>query len=70
MKHIMFVPPYIWEDALKVRSFKTKKVAWLMALPISETEFKFAEANGSEALDDLLVENRIDIYDLERPAVI
>lgn len=40
MKHIMFVPPFLWEEDLELLEFSNKNVTWLMALPISEGELQ------------------------------
>ncbi len=67
-KHLMFVPPFYWDD-LQSRVVEHKTVAWLLAVPISDTEFKFVDKNGSEALEDLLERNESEIFDLNRPSV-
>ncbi len=69
MKHILFVPPFGWEQEFQTLSFPTKKVAWLLAVPISDVEYQFARKNGVDALETLLEEKQIDIYDLERNSV-
>lgn len=35
MKHVMFVPPFLWEEDLELLEFSNKNVTWLMALLIS-----------------------------------
>ncbi|SFT02500.1 suppressor of fused domain protein [Marininema halotolerans] len=70
MKHILFVPPFLWEESLKTIDFPDKKVAWLMAIPISENEYRYAKEKGSEALEDLFEKKEIDFYDLKRKSVV
>ncbi|KAA0542571.1 suppressor of fused domain protein [Bacillus sp. BGMRC 2118] len=70
MKHILFLPPFLWEDKLQTINFETKKVSWLMAIPISEEEMKYADKNGIESLEKLFEENQINVFDLERPSII
>lgn len=70
MKHILFVPPFIWENELETISIEDKTIAWLLAIPISDEEKKFAEEKGSETLEDLFEKKQIDVYDLERRSVI
>jgi antitoxin YqcF len=70
MKHFIFVPPFLWEDKMKTIDLKTKVVAWLLAVPISDEERKYASSKGSEALEDLFEKHQIDLFDLNRPSVI
>jgi len=69
MKHILFVPPFLWEDKLTTLSFNDKKVAWLLAIPISEEEFEYAKEHGIDDLETLFEEYQIDIFDLKRESV-
>ena len=70
MKHILFVPPFGWETEFETLEFDSKCVAWLLAVPISEAEFKYAQENGSEMLQALFQERQINIYDLNRESVV
>ncbi len=70
MEHLFFVPPFPWEDDLKTLKLETKSVAWLLAMPISEAEYSFAEAEGAEKLEDLFVQHQIDIYNINRPSIL
>lgn len=65
MKHLLFCPPFLWEN-LVTRELADKTVAWLMLVPISESEYRFAEENGSEVLEALFVEKQIDVFNLDR----
>ena len=69
MKHIMFVDPFLWEN-IKSIEFDDMVVTWLMAIPISESEFKFRTQHGSDALEKVFEENAVDICDLKRIPVI
>ncbi|UYZ64890.1 suppressor of fused domain protein [Hymenobacter weizhouensis] len=70
MKHLLFTAPSLWEDNLTTLPLDTKKVAWLMAVPISEAERVYKEANGTEALEDLLEKHQVDVLDLKRKSVV
>lgn len=70
MKHILLVPPFLWEESLKTIDLPDKKVAWLLAVPISENEYIYASEKGTDALEDLFEKEEIDIFDLERKSVI
>jgi hypothetical protein len=65
----MFFPPFLWED-LKTMEFDGVKVAWLMAIPISESEYQFAIENTTDKLGELFEENDIDYFDLNRKPVV
>lgn len=69
MRHILFVSPFLWENRLKTLNFEDKKVAWLLAVPISEEEFKYAKDKGTDALEELFDEEQIDIFNLNRKSV-
>lgn len=69
MKHILFTPPFLWEDKLTTINFDDKKVAWLLAVPISDKEFEYAKKYGTDALENLFEEHQIDIFDLKRKSV-
>ena len=70
MKHLLFVPPFLWDEKLKTIDFSSKTVAWLLAVPISEEEYKFAEEESSDKLEDLFEENQIDLFNINRPSVV
>ncbi len=69
MRHLFFVPPFLWEDDLKTVDLGKKKVSFLLATPISEAEYVFAEQNGSDALEEEFERENIDIFDLNRKSV-
>ena len=69
MKHVLFVSPFLWED-LKTLEFSNKKVAWLLAVPISENEYLFAQEKGTDSLEELFEQEEIDIFDLERESIL
>lgn len=69
MRHVLFVSPFLWED-LKTLEFPNKKVAWLLAVPISENEYLFAQEKGTDSLEELFEQEEIDIFDLERGSIV
>lgn len=70
LKHVLFVPPFLWEDRVRTMTFDDKKVAWLLAVPISDAELEYARMHGHEALEDLLEQHDADIADLDRASVL
>jgi hypothetical protein len=69
LAHLYFMPPFSWPDGPKPLTVGERRIEWLQAVPISEAERAFAEANGADALEKLLVAGDIDVTDLERPSV-
>ena len=70
LKHLMFVSPFLWDEKLETLELPSKTVDWLLAVPISEMEYQFAQAEGSGRLEDLFEEYQIDIFDINRPSVV
>jgi antitoxin YqcF len=70
LSHILFVPPFVWNDEPRTMEFPTKTVAFLQAVPISDAERDFANENGPDALESLFEEHQIDIYDINRASVV
>lgn len=68
MKHILFSSPYLWD--LQTQDFANKKVAWLVAIPISDAEYELALSEGSDALETLLEQHDADVFDLDRESVL
>jgi len=69
MKHILFTSPFLWEGQFEAIYLPERAIAWLLAVPISEEELQYAERRGSDALESLLQEREIDVFDLSRPCV-
>ncbi len=69
MKHVMFVPPFLWSESLKTLELEEKTVTFLMMIPISEDEYRFAEAKGVNALEAALELKRIDFLDIHRASI-
>lgn len=70
MQHILLLPPLFWEGELTSLRLSDRVVTWLMALPISERELRYAEMNGVEALEDRLIASQVDPTDLRRHSII
>ena len=68
--HLFFTAPFLWEDALKTLGCGTKKVSWLLIVPISDAEREYVKEHGDDALEDLFEKHQIDIFDLSRPSVV
>lgn len=70
LKHIMFVPPFVWEESYQGLTLADKVVEWLLAVPISEKEAQYAEKYGSDVLEELFEREQIDYCDLYRKSVL
>lgn len=68
MVHIMFSSPYLWD--LRAQDFAAKKVAWLVAIPISDAEYELARSEGSDALENLLEQHSADVFNLDRQSLL
>jgi hypothetical protein len=66
MKHVLLVPPFLWEKEFETLEFPDRTVTWLQVVPISEGERLYALEHGAEALENLLEEREIDVLDLHR----
>jgi hypothetical protein len=63
--------PFPWPSLQESLDLPDRKVSWLMAIPISDAEYEYAQEKGPGALEDLLVkEHEIDVADLIRPSVV
>lgn len=68
--HLYFTAPFLWEESLRTLDCGTKKVSWLLAMPISQAECQYLLEHGDDALETLLERYQIDIFDLYRPSVV
>jgi antitoxin YqcF len=68
--HLYFTAPFLWEDSLKTLDCGTKKVSWLLVVPISDGEQEYLREHGDNALEDLFEKHQIDIFDLNRASVV
>ena len=69
-RHLLFVPPFLWDGRLVGIDVGTRRVEWLLAVPISDGELQMAESKSVAALREIFEERQIDIFDLRRPSVV
>lgn len=48
----------------------SRTVAWLLVVPISDAEMRFASSHGPSTLEEQLDRHQIDIFDPDRPSVV
>lgn len=68
MKHVLLTNPFLWEEVSSL-DLDEIHVAWLMMVPISDKELKYAQKYGVDALETLFEKKQIDIYDIYRKSV-
>jgi hypothetical protein len=69
LPHVLLVDPFLWQDGPSTFAADGANVAWLMMVPISEGERRFASEAGVGALTARFEEAQIDIFDLDRQEV-
>lgn len=69
MQHLLFVPPFLWPNLQTLR-LSRKIVAWLLAIPISESERQYANQHGAGELEKLFLREQIDLFNLNRNSVV
>jgi hypothetical protein len=70
LPHLYLTAPFLWEKELKTLDCGTKKVSWLLAIPISEPEYSYLKEYGDQAFERLLEEQHADVFNPERPSVV
>jgi hypothetical protein len=70
LPHLYLTAPFLWENQLKMLDCGTKKVSWLLAVPISELEYSYLKEHGDKALERLMEKQQIDVSNPERPSVV
>lgn len=69
LPHLYFTAPFFWGDALSGGMFGSKRVSWLLAVPVSEAEVQYVRDHGDDALEQLLEARDADVTSLSRPSV-
>jgi hypothetical protein len=68
LPHALLTSPFLWDDLQRVE-VGDALVFPLLAVPVTNTEWRFAEIHGSEALESLFEDDQIDIFDWGRPPI-
>lgn len=66
LPHLYLTTPFLWEHELQMVDFETKKVSWLLAFPIAESEYAYLQTRDAKTFEKLLEDRHIDISDLDR----
>ena len=70
LPHLYLTAPFLWEQELRTLDCGTKKVSWLLAMLISDAEYRFLKEYGDTAFERLLESQNIDISNPQRPSVL
>lgn len=70
MQHLLLVHPFCWDENFGLFEQDGRRTVWLQIIPISESEYQFAEDQGVEALEDRLESAGVDVLDLLRDPVV
>lgn len=69
LKHAVLMSPVFWPK-YQVLEDDECTVAWLMVVPITDSEKKYIEQNGVAAFDNILEREDIDVTNMQRGTVI
>lgn len=69
MKHMLLTEPFIF-DKTTIFNACDIQINWLLALPISENEYKYSKLHSVSALKELLVKRKADLNDFYRKCVV
>ena len=67
---LYFAPPFLWGEMPTDLELGEVSLAWLLAVPIARPESMYAQTKGPLALEKVLEETAIDVFDWDRPAVL
>jgi antitoxin YqcF len=70
LQHIYFTSPFFWENLSKTTELETKNVSWLLALPISDSEYQYLKKNGDNEFEELLESTDVNIFNLKRSSIL
>lgn len=68
--HALFWDPDLWSQSFGVIEECTVTITWLMAIPITESEFGFSQERGVSAFMDEVERLTPDTYDMGRPGIV
>ncbi len=70
VKHLWFIAPFQWgEDMVRVE-LEGRTLLPLLGVPITESEFDFVKENGPIALEKLMAEKEVDVFDWRRGSAV
>ena len=70
VRHVLFVPPYQWEDGMTRVTLSDRTIYPLLAVPITDGELDLIERDGAAALTGLWERSSTDMLDWTREGVV
>ena len=70
VKHVLFVPPYQWEDRMTEVKLSDRTIYPLLAVPITDGELELVQSSGADELQELWERSLIDVLDWTREGVV
>ncbi len=70
LEHLLWVPPFPWEQLGAVDPGEGPMVHWLLGVPISEAERRFLLDRGFDEFEALMARREVEYFDLQRPSVV
>ena len=69
VKHILFVPPFQWEDGMTRVTLSDRTIFPLLAVPITDGELRLVERQGEDELTERWERLSTDVLDWSREGV-
>ncbi|MFN4185451.1 MAG: suppressor of fused domain protein [Hyphomonas sp.] len=70
MQHLMLVHPFYWDETFGLFEQDARRTVWLQIIPISDSEYRLAEEQGVDVLEEKLEAAGADVFDLLRAPVV
>jgi hypothetical protein len=70
LQHVVWVPPFPWEELAAVSIDDNLEVHWLLAVPISDSERQFLIDRGYDVFEALFSEHEVPYFDLDRAPIV
>lgn len=70
LHHLYLTAPFPWEHELTTLDCGTKRVSWLLAVPISDAERSYLASHGDDAFERRLESERADFTNPDRTSVV
>lgn len=69
LPHLFLAAPFLWEQ-LTTLDLTTRRISWLLVVPIAESEYLYKKEHGDVAFKNLLERRGVDVFDLYRQPVV
>ena len=69
MRHVMLTTNLLWDEIEDIK-LDDIHITWLMVLPISQSEYEYAQKHDCKQLEEIFFEKDIDVTNLHRESVV